>query len=122
MNVLQHIISEIFLVAALCMGLWVLRIPSTASSDEKTTHAFYIRDETESVDLPCGEFSNDVIGIEWFLYKSNQLIKILKFYHTTPGSSPKYYNGYSAENYGISESAKTSLTVPSTHYYFTGCG
>ena len=94
-----------------CAGLWLLQTQSVVASGAKIINTYYIMNETESVDLPCGNLSDDVIAIEWSLHKSNKMKKILKFYHTTPGSSPRYYNGYTAENYTISESVNTSMVV-----------
>ena len=93
------------------MGLWLLQTHSAVASDAKIINKYYIKNETEPVDLPCGEVSDDVIAIEWSLHKSNKMKKILKFYHTTPGSSPRYYNGYTAENYTINEFMNTSIVV-----------
>ena len=102
------------------MGLWSLQIQSAVEFDEKTPDTIFVKNGTESLDLPCGEISEDVIGIEWFMYKSYYLIKILKFYHTTSDTSPIYYNGYTANKYGISDSVNTSLVVKRINLSDTG--
>ena len=98
------------------MVLWLMQVQPTLQLAEETKeieHKVYTKYGTESVYLPCGELTENVIGIEWFLYKSKQLKKILKFYPNASGSSPRYYNNYTAENYGFNASVKNSLVIKS---------
>ena len=64
----------------------------------------------KSVELSCNGVPEDATAIEWFIKVSSEWVKILTFYHTIPGKSPKWYN-YSRDKYDISEIVKTSLVV-----------
>ena len=89
------------------MSLSLLLTLSTIESDEEINKTVYIEKGSVSVDLSCGEVPQAAIAIEWFIYKRDEWVKLLKFYHN---HKSKYSNSdYS--KYGISEAVKTSLVV-----------
>ena len=106
------------------MSLWLLQKASATESDG-INDTVYIENGTESADLQCGEVPSNAIAIEWYLYKTDQLIRILRLNKNTPNRIPEYYNGYTADKYGISESMNTSLVVKNIQLSDTGlfsCG
>ena len=102
-----------FLGTAVYISLGLLVTLSTVESVEqfKINKTIYIENGTESVELPCGEVPQSSVAIEWFIRKSNEWRKLLKFYHLNPSdsSNPRYFNDSS--KYDISKSVNTSLVV-----------
>ena len=92
------------------MALWVLETLQAIEFDGKINDVVQIQNGTVSVDLSCGEFPDNSIAIEWFIYSPTQLNKILKIYLNTSGS-PRFYNNYTEKKYDIGDSSNTSLVV-----------
>ena len=65
-----------FVVVALCFGMWLLQ--TSLSLEIERHETVYIKNGTNSVDLPCGEVPVDAIVIHWFIEKENQIEKVLK--------------------------------------------
>ena len=93
------------------MGLWLQQAQSVVGFDGKSNATIYTKNGTKSVNLPCGEFHNGGVGIEWRQHIYNQSKKILKVYNNRSGESTKYYNNYTSSKYGINRSAHTSLVI-----------
>ena len=102
-----------FLGTAVYISLGLLVTLSTVESVEqfKINETIYIENGTESVELSCGEVPQSAMAIEWFIHKSNEWRKLLKFYHinSSDSSNPRYFNDPS--KYDISKSVNTFLVV-----------
>ena len=90
-----------------------MQTPLAEELDGEIDETIYIKNGTDTVDLSCGEVPPNALGIEWFLYKSNnfKIKMILKVHRNKFSRYPKYYKGYTADKYGISKSVNTSLVV-----------
>ena len=92
------------------MVLWLLLILPPVESDDqlKINETVYIEKGATLVDLSCGEVPQSALAIEWFIYKNNEWIKLVKFYHTKPGSRQYFNDSTKYDNSGF---ANTSLVV-----------
>ena len=106
-----------FVDTTLFVSLWLLQIQSAVGFSQQTNDTVYIRSETKTAELSCGQVPKDVIAIEWDLriYESE---KILKFY--TSLNSPRYSNNFSSDKYDIGESVNNSLLIKNIEHSDTG--
>ena len=100
-----------FVVVDLCIGIWFLQTPPVLGFTLEINDTVLAKNGTKAVNLSCGEVPQNTFAIEWFMYKNNQMKKILKFYMTINGTTSRFYNNYPADKYGISASEKTSLVI-----------
>ena len=98
-----------FVVVALCFVMWLLQ--TSLSLEIQPHETVYIKNGTNSVDLPCGEVPVDAIAIEWFIRRENEIEKVLKLYPHIPGRVLKSFYGYTPDKFDISECVNTSLVV-----------
>ena len=84
---------------------------SAVEHEEYANGTVFIENGVESVELPCGEVPKNAVAIQWSTFKSHEWRNILRFYPTTLERPLLYYGGYTADNYGISESVNTSLVL-----------
>ena len=89
----------------------MLHITSSVEPDKYINRTIYIDTGTESLELSCGEDLWNAVTVYWSICKSDEWIKILKFYPQTPSVPTYYYEEYTADKYDISESVNTSLVV-----------
>ena len=104
------------------MSLCLLSTLSAMRPDEKINDTIYIENGATSVNLSCGEVPQSAVAIDWFIYKSGEWVKLLKFYHTK--SMIRHYSSNKTK-YDISESTNTSLVVKNiklSDSFFFMCG
>ena len=107
------------------MGLWFLQIPPLMEFSGEINKTVNIKNGTKSIDLQCGKVPGNFVAIEWDMKKSDQIIKILKFYQNATVKPTKYYEGYIVDKYEIREFVNLSLVVKDielndTAYYICG--
>ena len=89
---------------SLCLWLTI----SAVESNQEINDTIYIENGAASVNLSCGDVPQSAVAIDWFVYKSDEWLKLLKFYHTM--SSHHLYS-YNNAKYDIGESVNTSLLI-----------
>ena len=109
-----------FLVADVCVGLWLLQTVLAAEVDDHVNITVHIHNGTESANLSCGEVPEHTTGIEWLMNKFNGWQRILKYYHNKPDRAPEHYPKYSRDKYDISKSVKTYFVVKNIDFTDTG--
>ena len=92
----------------ICLCLLLILPPVECDDKFEINETVYIEKGATSVDVSCGEVPQSAMAIEWSIYKSNEWRKLIKFYHTTPGTR-HYFN--ESTKYDISEFVNTSLVV-----------
>ena len=92
------------------MSLWML-CTSALEPDEYVNSTVYTENGKESVDLSCGENLANEVAIYWSIFKCSHWSDILKIYPYIPTRNITYFENYTADKYGISESVNTSLVV-----------
>ena len=107
---MTHNFFNPFSVLVACVALWMLNTSSALEHNEYINATICIRNQTESVNLPCGNVPEKATAIEWFAKNLKEWERILKFYINT-NRDIQYYNNYSREKYDISDSVNTSLVV-----------
>ena len=102
------------------MSLCLLQTPSARDFEGEINNIIYIENGTRSVVLPCGEVPWDTAAVEWYVLSYYGWNRILKFYHSSPGSFPRYFYDDTSDKYGLSESVNTSFVVKDVELTDTG--
>ena len=93
------------------MGLLLLLTASAMEPKDDINNTVCIDNETESVDISCGNVPETATAIEWFIKTSNGWKRIMKVDHTESGEFQKRIIGHNEHKYDISESLNTYLVV-----------
>ena len=89
----------------------MLHATAAVEPEDYINSTVYVDYGVQSVELTCGEVPKNAVAIQWSTFKFHEWKNILRFYPTTLERPLSYYEGFTADNYGISESVNTSLVV-----------
>ena len=86
------------------MGLLLLLATSAVESEDDINNTVCIDNETESVDVSCGNIPETATALEWFIKTSNGWKRIIRVYHNKSGEFQKSIIGHNEDKYDINQS------------------
>ena len=104
-------ITHLFALTVICVVLLLLLATSAVEPEDDINNTVCIDNETESVDISCGNVPETATTIEWFITTSNGWKRIMKVDHTESGEFQRRNIGHNEDKYDISESLNTYLVV-----------